>query len=255
VNLRLFVAAELPDDVRAALAAWRPDDPALRAVDIAGVHVTLCFLGWVDEARVDAVGAAAMACAAPVGELAVREGLWLPPRRPRVLTIALDDPDGRLGAVQQAVVEAMVAVAGHEPEARPFLHWVSYDAYPREDIGAGFADNHAFASIIGEGCPFEAVDFDLGLFIIAPRLFYRDHHHAAPELYAPLTGPHGWRFKPGDPLVWKDADVPVWNNPWEPHATMTGDTPFLAIFCWTKDTSQPAKIIPSPDWPILENAS
>ena len=125
MNLRLFVAAELPDDVRAALAAWRPDDPALRAVDIAGVHVTLCFLGWVDEARVDAVGAAAMACAAPVGELAVREGLWLPPRRPRVLTIALDDPDGRLGAVQQAVVEAMVAVAGHEPEARPFLPHVT----------------------------------------------------------------------------------------------------------------------------------
>ena len=50
----------------------------------------------------------------------------------------------------------------------PFLHWVSYDAYPREDIGARFADNHAFASIIGEGCPLEAEDFDLGLFIIAP---------------------------------------------------------------------------------------
>ncbi|MEQ1521024.1 MAG: dimethylsulfonioproprionate lyase family protein [Aestuariivirga sp.] len=140
-------------------------------------------------------------------------------------------------------------------DAHPFLKWITYDGYPREDIGAGFADNHAFASIIGEGCPFEAVDFDLGLFIIAPRIFYRDHHHAAPELYAPLTGPHGWRFKPGDPLVWKEADVPVWNNPWEAHATMTGDTPFLAIFCWTRDTSQLAKIIPSPDWPTLENPS
>ncbi|MEQ1524678.1 MAG: dimethylsulfonioproprionate lyase family protein, partial [Aestuariivirga sp.] len=40
-------------------------------------------------------------------------------------------------------------------DARPFLHWVSYDAYPREDIGAAFADNHAFASIIGAGCPIE----------------------------------------------------------------------------------------------------
>ena len=125
MNLRLFVAAELPEDVRAALAAWRPDDPALRAVDTAGVHVTLCFLGWVDETRVDAVGAAATACAAPVGELAVREGLWLPPRRPRVLTIALDDPDGRLGAVQQAVVEAMVGAAGYVPEKRPFLAHVT----------------------------------------------------------------------------------------------------------------------------------
>ena len=74
-------------------------------------------------------------------------------------------------------------------DARPFLSWVSYDAYPREEIGARFADNHAFASIIGEGCALAAEDFDLGLFLIAPNLFYRDHHHAAPELYAPLTGP------------------------------------------------------------------
>jgi hypothetical protein len=140
-------------------------------------------------------------------------------------------------------------------DARPFLSWVAYDVYPREEIGSRFADNHAFASIIGEGCALEAVDFDLGLFLIAPNLFYRDHHHAAPELYAPLTGPHGWRFNTGDPLVWKEAHEPAWNRAWQPHATMTGDTPFLAIFCWTKDTSQPAKIITSSDWPTLENVS
>lgn len=140
-------------------------------------------------------------------------------------------------------------------DARPFLCWISYDAYPRDEIGALFADNHGFASIIGERCLLEAVDFDLGLFLIAPNLFYRDHHHAAPELYAPLTGPHGWRFSPGDPLVWKEAHEPVWNRAWQPHATMTGDTPFLSIFCWTKDVALPAKVIPSPDWPTLENES
>ena len=120
-------------------------------------------------------------------------------------------------------------------DARPFLHGYPTMPIPVMKLARGFADNHAFASIIGEGCPIEAVDFDLGLFLIAPNLFYRDHHHAAPELYAPLTGPHGWRFKPGDPLVWKEAHEPVWNRAWEPHATMTGDTPFLAIFCWTKE--------------------
>jgi hypothetical protein len=140
-------------------------------------------------------------------------------------------------------------------DARPFLSWISYDAYPRDEVGARFADNHGFASIIGERCLLEAVDFDLGLFLIAPNLFYRDHHHAAPELYAPLTGPHGWRFKPGDPLVWKEAHEPVWNRAWQPHATMTGDTPFLSIFCWTKDVAFPAKVIPSSDWSTLENAS
>jgi len=156
-----------------------------------------------------------------------------------------------LDAALQAMGRTSIAKA--IDDARPFLSWVSYDAYPRNEIGARFADNHAFASIIGEGCPLEAVDFDLGLFLIAPNLFYRDHHHAAPELYAPLTGPHGWRFKPGDPLVWKDAHNPVWNSAWQPHATKTGEVPFLSIFCWTKDVSLPAKVIPSSDWPILEN--
>ena len=158
-----------------------------------------------------------------------------------------------LDTALQAIGKTSLTMAIND--ARPFLSWISYDAYPRDEIGALFSDNHAFASIIGGRCPLEAVDFDLGLFLIAPNLFYRDHHHAAPELYAPLTGPHGWRFKPGDPLVWKEAHEPVWNRAWQPHATMTGDTPFLAIFCWTKDVALPAKVISSPDWPTLENES
>jgi RNA 2',3'-cyclic 3'-phosphodiesterase len=120
MNVRLFVAAELPNHVRAALAAWRPRDGALRAVDQAGLHVTLCFLGWRDEERVGEIGAAATACAKPVGPLTVQAGLWLPPRRPRVLAVSLDDADRRLAALQQRVTDAMVQAAGHEPEARPF---------------------------------------------------------------------------------------------------------------------------------------
>lgn len=125
MNVRLFVAADLPGDVRAALAAWRPDDGALRAVDAQGLHVTLCFLGWRDEARAEAIGAAATACAAPVGPLTVQAGLWLPPRRPRVLAVRLDDPKGRLAALQQCVSDAMVGAADYEPEARPFLPHVT----------------------------------------------------------------------------------------------------------------------------------
>jgi RNA 2',3'-cyclic 3'-phosphodiesterase len=123
--VRLFVAAELPGEVRGALEDWRPRDDALRPVADAGLHVTLCFLGWRDEDLVTEIGAAAVACATPVGELAVREALWLPRRRPRVLTVALDDPEGRLAAVQRCVVAAMVEAAGHEPESRPFLPHVT----------------------------------------------------------------------------------------------------------------------------------
>ena len=140
------------------------------------------------------------------------------------------------------------AIAG----AAPHLAWVTYDAYPRGLIGAAFATGHAFASIAGEAAPIPARDFDLGLFLIAPGVLYRDHAHAAPELYVPLTGPHGWRFGPGQPLVAKPAHAPVWNDPHDPHATKVGSVPFLAIFGWTRDVNAAAYVIPSDDWALLE---
>ena len=109
--------------------------------------------------------------------------------------------------------------------AAPSLAWDIYDKYPIEAIGQTFRSGHAYASLVGPDGPFTAGDYDLGLFLIAPGVFYRDHRHAAPELYAPLTGPHGWRFAPGDPLDWLPAHVPVWNEPHRPHATKVGRRP------------------------------
>jgi hypothetical protein len=140
------------------------------------------------------------------------------------------------------------AIAG----AAPHLDWQTYDAYPPDAIGPDFAQGHAFASLIGGGAPFAATDFDLGLLVIAPHVLYRDHHHAAPELYLPLTGPHGWRFGPGTPLVILPAGRPVWNDPFAPHLTKVGPVPFLSLFAWTRDVDAPASVIPADDWPALE---
>ena len=142
-----------------------------------------------------------------------------------------------LAAMRDRDLADVIAVAS------PLLSWVTYAPYPRADIGAAFADGHAFTSLIGEGAFHHADDFALGLFIIAPNVLYPDHHHAAPELYAPLTGPHSWRFLPDEKWTAIPADIPVWNEPWAPHATRTGDVPFLCIFCWTKDVNEPARVI------------
>lgn len=139
--------------------------------------------------------------------------------------------------------------------AKPHLHWVTYDAYPRALIGDAFPTGHAFAALRGEDAPFAAQDFELGLFLIAPGTLYRDHHHPAPELYAPLTGPHDWRFSPGTALHPKPAHDPVWNPPHRPHLTRTGTIPFLAFYVWTQDVNLPAEVIPADDWPALEAAA
>jgi len=150
-----------------------------------------------------------------------------------------------LRSTHPALAQAIAAAAPH-------LDWITYDAYPRDQIGAAFAEGHAFASLIGGGAPIAAEDFDLGLFLIAPHVLYRDHNHAAPELYAPLTGPHGWRFGPGEPLVVKPAHQPVWNDPFRPHATKVGPLPFLCLFGWTRDVNETARVLPAADWPELE---
>lgn len=136
--------------------------------------------------------------------------------------------------------------------AAPHLPWVTYDAYDPAQIGPHFPRAHAFASLVGEAAPFAARDYDFGLFLVAPRTLYRDHAHPAPELYLPLTGPHRWRFAPGAPFHERPAFAPVWNPPHRPHATLTGDTPFLALFGWTAETNAPAYVLPAPDWAMFE---
>lgn len=136
--------------------------------------------------------------------------------------------------------------------ASPYLNWVTYDGYDPSHIGDDFLRSHAFTLIIGADAPIKAVDFDLGLFLIAPHVLYRDHCHAAPELYAPITGPHGWRFGVNAPLVIKPAHVPIWNEPFAPHLTKVGPVPFLCIFAWTRDTDAAAQVIPAQDWAALE---
>lgn len=151
-----------------------------------------------------------------------------------------------------ALAQTHPALAAAIRAGAPYLPWVTYDSYPPEQIGPSFRQGHAFASLVGEGAAIPAEDFDLGLFLIAPHVLYRDHAHPAPELYAPLTGPHGWRFGPGSPLIVKGPHEPVWNLPEAPHLTKVGPTPFLCVFGWTRDTRQPAHVIPAGDWAELE---
>ena len=158
-----------------------------------------------------------------------------------------------LPAALAAVETTRPALAREIAAAAPHLDWITYDAYDPAQIGPYFPGAHAFASLVGSAAPFAAQDFDLGLFLIAPGILYRDHAHPAPELYVPLTGPHRWRFTPGAPFRERPAHCPVWNPPHRPHATLTGAVPFLAVFAWTRDVEAPAYVLPAADWARHEN--
>jgi RNA 2',3'-cyclic 3'-phosphodiesterase len=130
LNARLFVALELPAAVRGALAAFgaaaaeRAD--GLRAVGEEGLHLTLAFLGHRPLDDVEPARAAVRGVESQALRLALGEPLWLGPRRPQVLTVALEDSDGALAALRADVVERLAAaldtVARVRRGARPRTH-------------------------------------------------------------------------------------------------------------------------------------
>jgi 2'-5' RNA ligase len=136
---RLFVALELPAEVRDVLAAWAREHTAgldrVRPVSLESLHVTLCFLGSRPVAEVAQIGAACRDAVAGLAAapLTVGEARWLPPRRPRVLAVALRDEEGRLAAVQSALARTLAAGGFYEPETRPFLAHVTVARVQRED--------------------------------------------------------------------------------------------------------------------------
>lgn len=120
-RLRLFVATDLPADVRAQLAAWgeRVAPDGVRAVPEANLHLTLAFLGTREPADAETVAGLLTGVARPVGELTTAAALWLPPRRPRVLTVALAACPA-LARLQADIVEALADALAWEPERRAF---------------------------------------------------------------------------------------------------------------------------------------
>jgi 2'-5' RNA ligase len=121
--LRLFVALELPDAARAALAAFRDataDPDVWRPVPDEHVHLTLAFLGRRPAGDVPIVSSVLHEAAQPAPRLKLAGALLLPPRRARVLCAALEDPDGTLNDLQARVSDGLTAAGVYTPEKRPF---------------------------------------------------------------------------------------------------------------------------------------
>jgi RNA 2',3'-cyclic 3'-phosphodiesterase len=121
----MFVALDLPEPDRGELAAWRDTLLAgrsdLRPVAPEALHVTLVFLGWQDEAAVDAIAEATFGGAtSPAPVLRATTVRPLPPRNPRLFALDLDDLEGRATALQGRISDALEAGRWYRPEKRPF---------------------------------------------------------------------------------------------------------------------------------------
>lgn len=132
--MRAFFALALPAEVRAELAALRTDVGKARWVAPAQLHVTLRFLGEIDEPTerrlIDEVESRRAPW--PTLRLVVRGvGVFGAPRKPRVLWAALD-PVEPLRRIAEDLEQAVRAV-GLPPEDRPFTAHVTLARLTRPD--------------------------------------------------------------------------------------------------------------------------
>jgi RNA 2',3'-cyclic 3'-phosphodiesterase len=127
--VRLFVAVDLSAETRTAMAAEQQriaaslhsPDASLKWVRPQNAHLTLVFLGQVDEARVPAlIAAVGMDVDAPPFEIAFAGLGVFPPRgAPRVLWTGITAGLDEITALQRELAER-VAAQGVRLEARPF---------------------------------------------------------------------------------------------------------------------------------------
>ncbi len=125
--MRLFLALDLPAEVRVALAesmrrSVGAQGDEVRVLEANSLHVTLVFLGRTARGDLERVWRAASAAVeglpAPVFTPAGLVGV--PRRKARLLALDLRDEDGRAAAIHSRVAEALSRAGLHEPEARPF---------------------------------------------------------------------------------------------------------------------------------------
>lgn len=131
-RLRLFVAADPPEEARNEAAAWgrhvARSAAGLRSVPAENCHLTLAFIGDRDESDLAVIRNAVEEAASPGPEFATPQvsfgaPVWLPPRRPRALALEIHDDRGDLAALQREVAAALERAIGWKTKRqfRPHL--------------------------------------------------------------------------------------------------------------------------------------
>jgi 2'-5' RNA ligase len=174
--LRLFVAFDVPEDVRdaveSAVAPWRERYPRAKWVPKQNQHVTLKFLGSTWPRLVDWVHEAVAAAAStnePVRTRVIGLGAFPNERRARVLWTGFDDDERRLARIAAALDEGLSREFA--PEKRGFTAHLTVARFEPTVQLEGLDD----------------VDLALEPFDVDRIVLYRSHLRRPAPIYEPLA--------------------------------------------------------------------
>lgn len=136
--MRLFVALDLPDSLRAGIVAWGRDglrDPALRPVPEESLHITLAFLGSREEVEIEPIAGVVRESMgpAPMIELGQPEQR---PLRGRAKVYALPVASEGTKALQAGLVSRLASAGLYGAENHRFWPHVTVARVRKEGRGS-----------------------------------------------------------------------------------------------------------------------
>ena len=136
---RLFVAIDLPESVKDAIKSICGAIPDARWVDMRQLHLTLRFIGEVDDATFESIKSTLAEIAEPRFSLNLNGvGCFPSKHAPRVLWVGIDDNEV-LARLADKVEQILVQKNGIEPERRKFSPHITIARF-RERSPSGVAD-------------------------------------------------------------------------------------------------------------------
>lgn len=156
--MRAFLAIELPDDLRAALAGEQerlrtaiPGADRLAWVRPESLHLTLKFLGNVEEGTIpELCGAlASQLCASPIAARAVGAGAFPSGRHATLLWAGVEDGGSGDLAALAAEVDVVAAEHGFAREERAFRAHVTLARVRRGNVDVDAAMSDARSRVWG----------------------------------------------------------------------------------------------------------
>jgi 2'-5' RNA ligase len=134
----LFVALDLPDELREGIVAWSGEalaDPALRPVAAESLHITLAFLGSRPEKEIEAIAALVRERTGPAPWVELLDPVQRPPRgKARLYALPALSPG--VEALQEGVAQGLAEAGFYEPEKRPFWPHVTVARVRSEGRGS-----------------------------------------------------------------------------------------------------------------------
>jgi 2'-5' RNA ligase len=128
--VRAFLAIPLPEKLCEELAATGRSIQGLRAQKARTLHLTIRFLGEIDDPEPVAAAAAEVASRHAPFDVSLRGlGVFPHERRPRVVWVGIGEGEEAARALARDIEHALVAL-GFPPEERPWSAHVTLGRYP-----------------------------------------------------------------------------------------------------------------------------